>query len=144
MNPLARPAIVLTLATIFSAGVPCASETSSLPDGRCDHCGCGNGVRKVCVAKPVVREKKKVCWEAVCVPHCIPGKSEHCGTCKGTDECGCYEYDVWKPTCARVATKTVPVKREVTRKVPGIEWTVEEQCATCRQRLAGEPACESR
>ena len=118
---------------------PAATATPRLPDGCCDHCGSRAGVRRGCVAKPVVREVKKVCWDAKCVPHCIPGKSVWCGTCRGRDECGCHEYDVWRPTCARVATKVEPVKREVTRKVPGFEWTVEERCAACRKRSASEP-----
>ena len=76
-----------------------ATATPKLPDGCCDHCGSCAGVRRECVVKPVVREKKKVCWDATSVPHCIPGRSVFCGTCRGRDECGCYEYDVWKPTC---------------------------------------------
>lgn len=139
------------LATFLSALVLLATvqgtapaDTPTLPDGRCDHCGCCSGVRRECVVKEVVREKKKVCWDSKCVPHCIPGPSVYCGTECGSDECGCYRYDIWKPTCARVATKTEPVKREVVRKVPGFEWKVEERCAACRQRLAAEPACEAK
>jgi hypothetical protein len=121
-----------------------APATPKLPDGRCDRCGGCTGVRRVCVVKPVVREQKKVCWDAKSVPHCIPGRSLFCGTCRGQDACGCYTYEVWQPTCARVIIKTEPVKREVTRKVPGFEWTVEERCTACRQRLAGEPGCAAR
>lgn len=132
------------LAFVSTAQSKAPADSPTLPDGRCDHCGGCAGIRRECVVKQVVREKKKVCWEAECVPHCIPGPSVHCGTHSGSDECGCYKYDVWQPTCARVASKTVPKKREVTRKVPGFEWSVEERCAACRQRLATEPACEAK
>jgi hypothetical protein len=121
------------VASILTTTMLAPAGDSPLPDGRCDHCGSCTGVRRQCVVKEVVREKKKVCWDAECVPHCIPGPSEHCGTACGRDECGCYTYDLWKPTCARVAMKTVPVRREVTRKVPGLEWTVEERCDACRR-----------
>jgi hypothetical protein len=135
-------AAVLTVGALLTMPLGKAeSEKPTLPDGCCDHCGSRAGVRRACVVKEVVREKKKVCWDAECEPHCIPGPSVYCGTCSGKDECGCYEYDIWKPTCGRVVTKTVPKKTVVVRKVPGFEWAVEERCASCRQRLAGDPGC---
>lgn len=117
------------------------TEPPSNTDGRCDRCGSCRGVRKVCMAKPVEREKTKVCWSSKEEVQCIPGRSIFCGKQCGKDECGCFALDIWKPTCARVITKTVPVKREVTRKVPGFEWTVEERCCDCRKPSAEEPAC---
>jgi hypothetical protein len=119
-------------------------EPPSNTDGRCDQCGGCKGVRKVCVAKPVVREKTKICWSAKEEPQCIPGRSIHCGTRCERDECGCYEVDIWQPTCARVITKVSPVKREVTRIIPGVEWTVEERCGVCRAGGSPEPACDAR
>ena len=143
-------AVVLALLVLPLVAVGLAAEEAtpkaappSNTDGRCDHCGSCTGVRKVCVPKDVVREKKTVCWSSKEVPHCIPGRSIHCGTRCESDECGCYKVDIWQPTCARVISKTEPVKREVTRKIPGIEWNVEERCAGCRGQLRSEPACDA-
>ena len=110
-------------------------------DGRCDICGSCACVRKVCVPKPKDREIKKVCWSYKCEDFCIPGPSEYCGKKCGKDECGCWSYDVWKPTCAEVRTKKVPVRTEVKRKVPGVEWKPEERCAACRGQACGGPSC---
>ena len=43
------------------------------PVGRCDQCGGCEGVRKVCVAKMIEKEIKKVCWDAKGEDFCIPG-----------------------------------------------------------------------
>lgn len=110
-------------------------------DGRCDVCGGCACVRKVCVPKPKEREIKKICWSYKCEDFCIPGPSEYCGTKCGKDECGCWSYEVWKPTCAQIRTKKVPVKTEVKRKVPGVEWTPEERCSACRGRGMADPSC---
>ena len=128
------------VAAATSATAPAKTASPSNTDSRCDRCGSCKGVRRICLPKPVVREKTKVCWSAKEELQCIPGQSIPCGTRCGRDECGCYEVDLWKPTCARVITKTVPVKREVTRKVPGFEWTVEERCCDCRQASGREQA----
>jgi hypothetical protein len=101
-------------------------------DGHCDRCGSCRCIRKVAVPKPVEREEKKVCWDAKCEDVVIPGPSCLCGQRHGRDACGCFWYQLWKPTWAEVITKTVPVRREVTRKVPGAEWIIEERCCHCR------------
>lgn len=109
-------------------------------DGRCDVCGGGDCVRTVCVPKPKEREIKKTCWSFKCETVCIPGPSRHCGRKRGEpDDCGCWSYDAWKPTCAGIVTKKVPVKTEVKRTVPGIEWKPEERCTACRCRSAVAP-----
>jgi hypothetical protein len=110
-------------------------------DGRCDQCGGCAGVLKVCVPKPKEREIKKTCWSYKCEDFCIPGPSEYCGRKCGKDECGSWSYDIWKATCAAVRTKKVPVKTEVIRKVPGVEWKPEERCASCRGQGRGERSC---
>jgi hypothetical protein len=141
-------AAVAVLALGLMAAASPADEAKLKPpfntDGCCDHCGSSCGVRKQCVAKPVVRETTTICWSAKEEPHCIPGRSIDCGSRCERDECGCYKVDLWQPTCGRVITKTVPVKREVKRKVPGFEWTVEERCRACRSHSPTEPACEAR
>jgi hypothetical protein len=126
------------------AASPADAQKPARPDGRCDHCGSCVGVCRVCTVKQVTRKKTKICWDVRRVPHCIPGPSVHCGTRCGRDECGCYTYDVWKPSCGRVITKTEPVKREVTREMPGYEWTVEERCQACRRAASPASGCTSR
>jgi len=107
------------------------------PDGRCDHCGSCASVRRVCVAVPVEREKIKVCWSYRCEQICIPGPSIFCGESCECDACGPWWKQWWKPTCAHTITKRVPVKTEVTRKIPGFEWQVQERCCGCN------PACST-
>lgn len=118
-----------------------AKPTADSNDGKCDLCGSCACVRKVCVPKPKEREIKKVCWSYKCEDFCIPGPSQYCGKKYGKDECGCWSHEVWKPTCAEIRTKKVPVKTEVKRKVPGVEWKPEERCASCRGRRTIDPSC---
>ena len=109
------------------------------PDGRCDQCGGGDCVRKECVPKMTEKEIKKVCWDSKCEDFCVPGPSVWCGKVCQKDDCGCWTHDLWKPTCAEVRTRVVPVRKETKRKVPAVEWKVEERCACCR-RKAGNNA----
>ena len=106
-------------------------------DGRCDRCdGCAC-VHRVCVAKRTDKEITKVCWSYKCEDFCIPGPSIYCGEKCSHDTCGCWTHSIWKPTCAEVRTKRVPVKNVVKRKVPGVEWKVEERCKECRFLCVG-------
>lgn len=111
---------------------PAKDDAAPPPDGHCDRCGSCRSVRTVCVPVPVEREKVKVCWSYRCEEICIPGPSIFCGKSCECDECGPWWKQWWKPTCAHTITKRVPVKREVTRKVPGFEWKVQERCCQCR------------
>jgi hypothetical protein len=138
-EPLATPTPV---ASGGASGAPAASAPRP-DDGRCDRCGCGACVRRVPVAKPVTREIKKVCWDAREEELIVPGPSCLCGRRHGRDACGCFWWNIWKPTWARVVTRTVPVKREVTRKVPGCEWTLEERCRRCRHDRRPTDAADS-
>jgi len=104
------------------------------PDGRCDLCGACKCVRKVCVSKMTTKEIRKVCWDARSEDFCVPGRSIWCGKICRQDDCGCWTHDLWKPTCAEVRTRVVPVRKETKRTVPAVEWKVEERCACCRQR----------
>jgi hypothetical protein len=101
-------------------------------DGRCDRCDSCVCVHRVCVAKRTEKEIVKVCWSYKCEDFCIPGPSIYCGEKCLHDTCGCWTHSIWKPTCAEVRTKRVPVKNVVKRKVPGVEWKVEERCKECR------------
>jgi len=101
-------------------------------DGRCDHCDGCSCVRRVCVANHTEKTVTKVCWSYRCEDFCIPGPSIYCGEKCLHDECGHWTHSLWKPTCAEVRTKRVPVKNEVKRKVPSVEWKLEERCNRCR------------
>jgi len=91
-------------------------------------------VRKVCVPRMTEKEIKKVCWDSKCEDFCVPGRSVWCGTVGKKDECGCWTHGLWKPSCAEVRTRVVPVRKETKRKVPAVEWSVEERCACCRRQ----------
>ena len=106
-------------------------------DGRCDRCDGCVCVHRVCVAKRTEKEIIKVCWSYKCEDFCIPGPSIYCGEKCSHDTCGCWTHSIWKPTCAEVRTKRVPVKNVVKRKVPGVEWKVEERCKECRFLCVG-------
>lgn len=110
-------------------------------DGLCDHCGCNACLRRVCVPKPVEKEIVKVCWDYKCEEICVPGPSTYCGEKCQEDKCGCWSFKIWKPGCAEVRTRRVPVKTEVKRKVPGVEWVVEYRCEACCQ--GGCASCQS-
>jgi len=127
--------ILLTVCVLAAACVV-AEEPEQVPDNRdgyCDRCGSCQCIRRVPVSKPVMKKKTKVCWDTKCEDVILPGPSCLCGKRHGRDDCGCFWYQLWKPTWAKVITKTVPVKREVTREVPGFEWTVEERCCHCQR-----------
>lgn len=104
------------------------------PDGRCDDCGSCVCVAKVCVPKLEEKEITKVCWDAKCEDFCVPGPSIWCGTKCQKDDCGCWSHEIWKPSCAEVRTRVVPVRKTTKRKVPSVKWTVVERCACCRAK----------
>jgi hypothetical protein len=106
------------------------------PDGRCDRCGGCDRVGTICVKKMTEREITKVCWDFRSEQVVIPGPSMFCGTRHHHDDCGCWTCRIWRPTCAEVITRRVPVKKEVQRKVPAVEWSVEERCWDCRHDRA--------
>jgi len=110
----------------FAAGAAMAADMC-----RCDRCGCSAACRSVCVPKMIEKEVVKVCWDYKCEEVCIPGRSCFCETRCAEDKCGCWTYDVAQPTCARVKTRRVPVRTEVKRKVPAVEWVVEHRCGAC-------------
>jgi hypothetical protein len=115
----------MAMAAITDSGGP-------VRDGRCDRCGDCDRVQTTCVSRMTEKEVTKVCWDYRCEQVCIPGRSIFCGTRCQRDDCGCWACWLWKPTCAEVITRHVPVKKEVQRKVPAVEWTVEERCCQCR------------
>jgi len=110
-------------------------------DGRCDVCGGDRFVCTVCVPRKTEKKVKKVCWGVKCEPLCVPGRSLFCGWKCERDECGCWTYPVWQPTCAEVIERRIPDKREVTRVIPTWEWKAEERCAACACGLPGDRSC---
>jgi hypothetical protein len=110
-------------------------------DRTCDKCGCHACCKRVCVCKPIEKEITKTCWDVKCEDICVPGCSELCGECCKEDECGKWTFGIWKPGCAKIKTRHIPVKKEVKRKVPGFEWVVEYRCPNCCQN-AGKPAAD--
>lgn len=116
---------------IFCFAALLSASSLQATDGVCAQCGCAARVRKVCVPKQVEKEIIKVCWDYKCEDICIPGRSIKCGENCLQDECGWWTHGIWKPTCARIKTRRVPVKTEVKRKVPAIEWVVECRCEGC-------------
>ena len=142
------PAVPAASAGAKAAGDDAAAKGKSKPpappDGRCDCCGGCSCVRSVCVPKMSEKEVVKVCWSYRCEEFCIPGPSVCCGEKCGKDACGSWWHLLWKPTCAEVRTRHVPVKNEVKRKVPSVEWRVEERCEACRQGECREAGCAAR
>lgn len=122
-----------------NAKQPEKQKTPDPADGRCDHCDGCSCVRRVCVAKQTEKTVTKVCWSYKCEEFCIPGPSIYCGEKCHHDTCGHWTHSLWKPTCAEVRTKRVPVKNEVKRTVPSVEWKLEERCKGCRVLCFGLP-----
>jgi hypothetical protein len=98
----------------------------------------------MCVKTLTEKEVTKVCWGYRSEEVCIPGPSIFCGTRHHRDDCGCWTCWLWKPTCAEIITKRVPVKKEVTRKIPAVEWKVEERCCACRHATTSSVGASDR
>ena len=136
-------ATIALIIPLLLAMASMAEEKASAPkhDGICDVCGRCDCVRKVCMPTMTEKTITKVCWGYTCEEFCIPGPSVCCGKQCQHDECGSWWHFLWKPTCAEVRTKHVPVKHEVKRKVPKVEWKIEERCAACRVSEPPDPDC---
>ena len=60
----------------------CANEKNDKPDnrdGHCDRCGSCQCIRRVPVAKPIMKEVKETCIHAKCEDVIIPGPACLCG-----------------------------------------------------------------
>jgi hypothetical protein len=82
---------------------------------------------------PETKEEIEVCWDVKCEDFCVPGPSTFCGSVRECDKCGSWCRDIWKPGCAKVYTRRVPVKTEVKRKKQTFKWEVVTICAACRR-----------
>lgn len=126
----------MTLLRTFLAAIAClalAAQAALADQGVCACCGCCASVESVCVPKKTEKTITKVCWDYKCEEVCIPGRSCKLGSECREDACGCWSFNIWEPGCARVKTRTVPVRTEVKRKVPSVQWVVEKRCAACCQ-----------
>ena len=131
-----------TRAGIAWCAVAMAAITDSsgpVRDGRCDRCGGCDRVQTTCVSRMTEKEVTKVCWGYRSEQVCIPGPSAFCKTARHRDDCGCWTCWLWKPTCAEVITRRVPVKKEVQRTVPAGEWKVVARCCQCRHDADTHP-----
>ncbi len=132
-------------AALCSAACAVATDADTpARDGCCDRCGGAAHVSPMCVKTLTEKEVTKVCWGYRSEEICIPGPSIFCGTRHHRDDCGCWTCWLWKPTCAEIITKRVPVKKEVTRKIPAVEWKVEERCCACRHATTSSVGASDR
>jgi hypothetical protein len=98
----------------------------------CDHCGCRQNCNKYCRLVCGTKTETKTVYSCECEDFCVPGPSEKCGV---KCDCDCeghkHRTTIWKPTCAKVRTRTNLVKKEVEKEVPDYKWVVEEICGGC-------------
>lgn len=94
----------------------CVSASAVLAGDCCQKCGCEDSCRKVCRAVPDVKKVKKTVWTHECHDICLPGRTH-------TRDC--------EPTCGRVRTVKVLMKKEVTCDEPSWKWVVETVCDKC-------------
>lgn len=101
-------------------------------DNKCDRCGVESCcLKRVCRAVPVEIETKETCYDCKCEDFCVPGPSIKCDTRWHQDDCGCWVENTWKPTCAEVRTRSLLVRKEVTRKKQGFKWEAQRLCPAC-------------
>jgi len=101
-------------------------------DGRCDRCGSGCCVVKVCAPRCTEKEITKISWETECEDFCVPGRSRRCPDPCGRHACPCRGGGTWEPGCGSVRSREVLVKKTTKESKPTVEWKVEERCGACR------------
>ncbi len=104
----------------------------------CNDCGCECRCCKVCRCVPEVKKVSKICYDCKCEDFCVPGPSKICGyKCACGEDCPCehhlfhHKEPIWQPTCAKVYTRHVLVKKELTKEVCGWKWEVVDLCPHC-------------
>jgi hypothetical protein len=102
----------------------------------CDRCGCESNCCKTCRLICETKKVPKITYDCICEDFCVPGPSDHCVVC---DECGKKKH-VYTPTCAKVKTRKVLVKKETFTEVPSYRWVVENCCGACANQAAAETA----
>jgi hypothetical protein len=106
----------------------------------CNDCGCQCKCCKVCRCVPVVKKVPKITYCCEQEDFCIPGHSKICGykcTCPDDCDCGCklfhhaHKEPIWQPTCAKVHTRNVLVKKEEMKEECSWKWEVVYLCPQC-------------
>jgi hypothetical protein len=127
-----------TFSIALLIAVAASISTAEAGQHLCNHCGCRQNCRKVCRLICGTKKEVKTEYSCECEDFCIPGPSQKCGV-----KCECNRlgikccHAVYKPTCAKVHTKRVLVKKEVSKEVPDYKWVVEEVCCHCGQCIDG-------
>jgi hypothetical protein len=130
--------VFLALVLLSVTGSPIQSG-----DGCCHHCGC-HRLKKICCPVPDKRIETSYEYTCECEDFCVPGPSKCMGTCCKKDCNGCCQCEkVWQPTCAKVHTRTVLIKKPVTKEVCTVKWVVKTVCCGCGRECGGccEAAC---
>ena len=106
----------------------------------CNDCGCQCQCCKVCRCVPEVKKVPKITYCCECEDFCVPGPSKICGykcVCPDDCDCGCslfhhaHKEPIWQPTCAKVHTRHVLVKKEEMKEVCSWKWEVVDLCPKC-------------
>ena len=126
-----KPCVVwlASLILAFSAGKATAGDC-------CAHCGCQSNCCKVCRLVCDTKKVPKITYDCECEDFCIPGRSSICGyTCECDCECDCgkhcHKKPNWIPSCGKVHTRHVLVKKEEIKEVKTYKCVVENLCPTC-------------
>ncbi len=127
-------------AMVWSIGLVALAQAG---DGCCSQCGCRHQVQKVCRMVPDVKVTVRWEYDVECEDFCIPGPSKYCGTRQVTDCHGTRCEKIMMPTCAKVQTRKVLVKKPIVTETPTWKWVVEYLCCDCRAASAKAPAANS-
>jgi hypothetical protein len=86
----------------------------------------------VCETKKV----PKTTYDCECEEFCVPGRSQCTTVC---DECG-HNRKVYRPTCAKLRTRTKLVKKETVEEKCVYKWVVEDLCCDCAAKVEPGPS----
>ncbi|HVC93726.1 MAG TPA: hypothetical protein VND64_08550 [Pirellulales bacterium] len=122
----------LGIALVVGLGLVAWASNVQAGQRHCDHCGCRQNCKKYCRLVCGTKTETKVEYSCVSEDYCVPGPSQKCGV-KCEYDCQGHKHrrTIWKPTCAKVRTRTNLVKKEVKKEVPDYKWVVEEICPGC-------------
>jgi len=109
MNVVAR--IFGVLLAVVVAGQ--AGDARSSGVECCSRCGSVDGVQTVCRPVHTTRSEEVVCWDVVCEPICVPGKTN------------------------QTRTRHKLMRKTFLKQVPVVYWVVEPACVVCSGSEAG-------
>jgi len=126
-----------SLGIAFAVGLVAWVSDVRAEHRHCDHCGCHQNCKKYCRLVCGTKTETKTVYSCESEDYCVPGPSKKCGV---KCECDCeghkHRTTIWKPTCAKVRTRTNLVKKEIKKEVPDYKWVVEEICRGCGHCLS--------